>query len=190
MQGATDVYVQPIYDAAQAMLKKIETGRRWFLPDKEVWEGTDASLYLKYTDPLLDDDFAHEFVPFFLFDPHDELRIIKELEENTSWHGPEKFEHLSHVDCRAHEAASYLFIRAHGSTILMDEVRSIVRLRELTLEEANKLIQKERESCRSVPFVSLRALSAVCGMSLMGLLTLPLRNRFRDAFFGLLRKRS
>lgn len=162
---------EKILQAAQLAMDRIRNAREWFLKDPSTRKIAQDSIYLE-EDYVLPADFAPTFIPFFLFEEHNEKRIIEELEQKTDWKSPDKFEPLSHADCLAHDAATFLIHKAYGMTILEDEVRALVRMQKISFTQGEALIGKERGSLRKIPIESLSVLANMSGLSVSRLIIL------------------
>jgi len=83
----------------------------------------------------LNEEFAPEFVGFFLFEPYreDEMRSALEKEQIGK---PQK----THSDCAVHEAADYLFREIHGISLETAEVAAMLRFGSITQEEADDIL--------------------------------------------------
>jgi hypothetical protein len=79
----------------------------------------------------LDEEFAPEFVGFFLFEPYreDEMRSVLEKEQIGK---PQK----THSDCAVHETADYLFREIHGISLETAEVAAMLRFGAISEEAA------------------------------------------------------
>ncbi len=135
----SDRVPQSKQQSAQQAMDRIRIVMEWLLPDAYTRSLANDTLYLR-ADYVKHDDFVPEAIPFFIYEEHDEKKIIQELVNNTNWRSPEKVEPLSHADCLAHDAATFLFYKSHNTTIFEDEVRSLLRMLRIDAAEAVALI--------------------------------------------------
>jgi len=84
-----------------------------------------------------------EFVPYFLYHPYDETRLVEFLEANMNWKRHQNYEIFTHFDCAAHDAAGYLYEIADGRPFIMPELSVSIREEKLSREDAVKRLEKE-----------------------------------------------
>ena len=83
-------------------------------------------------------DFLPEFLGFFLFEPYDEEKIKRFLEERKiGYRRPPNDGILGHADCRIHDACAYLYEAKHGVGLETLETAVMRRRGTITLEEAD-----------------------------------------------------
>jgi hypothetical protein len=112
--------------------------------------------------PDLSAELAVEFIPYFIYQPYDEMAIVAFLEEHLNWKRPAGYDLLTHFDCRAHRGAGYLYELAELRPHIMPEASVLVREGQITREEALARLEKERFS--EVPSESLAALADFTGI--------------------------
>ena len=164
-----------VHKLAVNTLQRIENEKNWLLPDHRLWADASDQIYLKSSFSI-PDDFAPEYLLFFFYEEHDELKIMDILERETGWQwGLENNAKFSHHDCAAHDAAGYLYNRMIGVPFLSLETSASIRHNKITHTEASKLVEKERERLSVFPRDSILALSEVSGISPFSIWLLPLR---------------
>lgn len=80
---------------------------------------------------------------FFLFHAYNEKKIKKVLEQEANWQLPAKDHLHAHHDCTFHDAATYFFRDAVGTTITNGEICVDVREGEISRAEAIQALGKE-----------------------------------------------
>jgi hypothetical protein len=85
-----------------------------------------------------------EFVPYFIYHPYEERKMVKLLEEEIGWRPPGDYDILKHFDCDAHDAAGYLYHIVEGRPHVLPELSVMIREGQLTRDEAAKRLQQER----------------------------------------------
>jgi hypothetical protein len=167
--------------------KRIRSEREWLLKDTRYCSN---EIYIK--ESTIPADWAPEYLSFFLYEPHDDIRIMNVLEKETSWRNRSNIGVLSHLDCEAHDAAGYLFNKRNGYPFVSLEASSLIRLGRMNKQEAEKVIRKEREDSSVAPMDSLKALSRVTGMDHRELLIMPgvvkVRRLLKGTFRNILKK--
>jgi hypothetical protein len=95
-------------------------------------------------------EFLPEFLGFFLFEPYDEEKIKRFLEERKiGYRRPENDGILGHADCLIHDACAYLYETKHGVGLTTLEAAAMRRQGKVTLEEAEEILARntsEREA--------------------------------------------
>ena len=108
----------------------------------------------------IDTDDLREFVPYFLYHPYDEDKIVRWLKENTSWQPPEDY---NHFDFEVHNAAKYIYQRAEGRPHRLPEISVLVRSGCISRAEGETLLEKE--IIRRKPAEELKRLCDFAGVS-------------------------
>jgi len=168
---------------ARRTMQRIHAEREWLLEDRHHWEN---AIYLH--DLKIRDDFTPEYLYFFLYEPHDDLKIMEVLEKETSWRNKAKIGILSHLDCAAHDAAGYLFSRMNGYPFVSLETNALVRHGLMEREDASRHILKEKMDSSALPAESIRTLSQVSGIDPLILPLLPWLIKGERLLKGVLRK--
>lgn len=165
------------YDSAKVgvhalkVLKRIEQEKEWLLSDKGLWPLAEKELYPPGGDNSK--DIIPEYLYFFLFEGHNELKLMDILEKETSWVGPSDRQIFSHNDCVAHDAAGFLYYRMWKSPFVALETCSLVRLNQISRHEGEIINQKARRDVLAYPKNSMEALSRLSGVPLVYLGMLP-----------------
>jgi hypothetical protein len=81
---------------------------------------------------------------YFLFHPYDEREIRRTITERISWRSPEDADLHSHQDCLIHDAASFFFKEALGTTLTTGEVCVDVREGVIERHEALQTLDNEQ----------------------------------------------
>ncbi len=81
-----------------------------------------------------------EFVPYFLYHPYDEAKIIDFLQSHTQWRPPTDY---NHYDCKVHNAAKYIYQTAEGRPHRLPETSVRVRRGEISQKEGQDILQQE-----------------------------------------------
>ncbi len=97
--------------------------------------------YLKEIDHI-------EAVSYFAYHKVSEEETMKFLEEKIGWKRPKGVS--GHADCWAHAMAEYLSIQKHGHPIRKGELAVLIRQGDMTIEEAEKILEKDRENFQEV----------------------------------------
>ncbi|UCC19881.1 MAG: hypothetical protein JSV62_00980 [Promethearchaeota archaeon] len=84
-----------------------------------------------------------EFVPYFLYHPYDETRLVEFLEANMNWKRHQDYAIFTHFDCAAHDAAGYLYEIADERPFIMPELSVSIREGIISREDALKRLEKE-----------------------------------------------
>lgn len=168
-----------VHKLAVGALQEIEMAKKWLLPDKRLWQVASDDLYLKSSFSI-PDDFAPEWLGFFLYEEHNESYIMNILERETSWEGPENRTPLSHYDCEAHDAAAYLYYRMHGTTFTGLEISALIRQNKLSLKEGQDILRDEVGRVSTYPRESILSLSEVSGIHPFNIRLLPKRIKARN----------
>ncbi|MBN1637283.1 MAG: hypothetical protein JW920_12260, partial [Deltaproteobacteria bacterium] len=134
-----------VHAMASEVLQRIKMEKSWLLPGNNQRFGNSSSLYLE-ENFMGSDDFAPEYLYFFLYEKHEELKMMETLEQETNWRNPKKIGLLSHLDCSAHDAAGYLFYRMHGVPFVGLETSAMIRHNQLDREQGRKIMHKEIEA--------------------------------------------
>lgn len=164
-----------VHKLAVNMLQRIENEKKWLLPDQRLWADASDQIYLKSSFSI-PDDFAPEYLSFFFYEEHDELKMMDILERETSWRwGLEKDAQFSHHDCAAHDAAGYLYNRMIGVPFLSLETSASIRHNKISQEEGRKIVEKELERLSVFPRDSILSLSEVSGIHPFSIRLLPSR---------------
>lgn len=102
------------------------------------------------------DEGVAEFVPYFLYHPYNETKLVEFLEVNMNWKRHKDYAIFTHFDCAAHDAAGYLYEIADGRPFIMPELSVSIREGIISREEAIKRMAKEHFS--EVPTESMNIL--------------------------------
>ena len=90
---------------------------------------------------LGDRDFVPEFLAFFLFEPYDEVEIVRHLEKlDIGYQRPENHAVLGHGDCLIHDACAYLYEQHHGVSRVLPDVAAMIRQGSITRDEAREIL--------------------------------------------------
>jgi hypothetical protein len=82
-----------------------------------------------------------EFLAFFLFEPYDEVEIVRHLEElDAGYRRPPNHVVLGHGDCLIHDVCAYLYEQHHGVSRVLPEVAAMLREGTITQERAREII--------------------------------------------------
>lgn len=84
-----------------------------------------------------------EFIPYFLYHPYDETKIVKFLETNMNWKRHQEYDVFTHFDCAVHDAAGYLYQIADGRPFIMPELSVSIREGIISRREALRRLKKE-----------------------------------------------
>jgi hypothetical protein len=96
-------------------------------------------------------EFLPEFLGFFLFEPYDEERIKRLLEErDIGYRRPEDDSLLGHGDCLIHDACAYLYNVKHGVSLTTLETAAMRRQGRITADEAEGIIADSDPSAEAV----------------------------------------
>lgn len=149
------------------VLEKTLVQLRWLL--NKIARGADRREFYREVFPrklnqeILKNDFAPEFLAYFLSEPYDEKVIIDLLERECGMVFPVSSKILSHFDCSIHDAANCLINAVNGFSVLEQELCTMIRLGALSREEALKRL--EAEACLlEEPFDSMKTLKKMCGI--------------------------
>lgn len=86
------------------------------------------------------DDNLRELVPYFLYHPYDEAKIVEFLQKETTWRPPKEY---NHFDCKVHNAAKYIYQTAEGRPHRLPETSVRVRRGEISKEAGREILAKE-----------------------------------------------
>jgi hypothetical protein len=90
---------------------------------------------------LGDRDLVPEFLAFFLFEPYDEVEIVRHLEDlEAGYRRPENHAVLGHGDCLIHDASAYLYEQHHGVSRVLPDVAAMLREGAISQEEAREIL--------------------------------------------------
>ena len=90
---------------------------------------------------LGDRDLVPEFLAFFLFEPYDEVGIVRHLEElDAGYRRPENHAVLGHGDCLIHDASAYLYEQHHGVSRVLPDVAAMLREGTISKDAAREVI--------------------------------------------------
>ena len=88
-----------------------------------------------------------EFLAFFLFEPYDEVEIVRHLEAlDAGYRRPQRHTVLGHGDCLIHDVSAYLYEQHHGVSRVLPEVAAMLRQGAITQEEAREIIAANKPS--------------------------------------------
>ena len=132
--------------------------------------------------------FFPELLAFFLYEPHDEFKIMSYLERNSGWKPPQERARLSHADCLVHDAAGYLFNRTYKTPFLAMEVNAAISLGKITRDEGAELLRRERAKLGVISRDSLSRLSEKTGMSVAFIRALPGYLNMKNRAYRLIRR--
>lgn len=107
-----------------------------------------------------DPDNFREFVPYFLYHRYNEAEIVGFLRDNYGW-DPDR--NYTHYDCGIARAAKYIYQVAEGRPHMMPEVSVLVRSREISREEGEKML--EENYIRSEPEKEMNQLCSFAGIN-------------------------
>jgi hypothetical protein len=86
-------------------------------------------------------DLVPEFLAFFLFEPYDEVEIVRHLEAlDAGYRRPENHAILGHGDCLIHDASAYLYEQHHGVSRVLPDVAAMLREGAISQEEAHEIL--------------------------------------------------
>lgn len=132
------------------MAQKLVKHFKWFisneLQSKPHLETEIKSLYFSHPERFKPLKNAPEFIGYYLFEPYDEHKIKKELNHELQWKKASDDRFMSHDDCSVHAAAVYLYTKSYGHPILQPELGTMVRLGQLSRDEALLRLKLEVES--------------------------------------------
>jgi hypothetical protein len=96
-------------------------------------------------------DVVPEFLAFFLFEPYDEVEIVRRLEAlDIGYRRPENHAILGHGDCLIHDACAYLYERHHGISRVLPDVACMLRQGAITQEQSHEILAANRPSEEAV----------------------------------------
>ncbi|HPR73406.1 MAG TPA: hypothetical protein PLX41_07055 [Bacteroidales bacterium] len=165
---------------AKSTLGRFQQEKRWLLPER-FWRDAEGVLYLS-EDFHISDSFSPEFLYFFLYEKHDELKIMNILESETKWRGPTKKKLLSHNDCAAHDAAAFLYQKMYGVSFVELELSAMIRHKDINHVKLGKTIETSEHSPTPFPEESFVHLGKISGMSPTHLRLLPTWIKIKNAF--------
>ncbi|MFX1417648.1 MAG: hypothetical protein ACFE9N_01880 [Promethearchaeota archaeon] len=139
-----DVNLTKTYEDILSVLHKI-------LPANEVEKFSEFF-------PNLDTGYIAEFIPYFLYHPYDETKLVEFLEANMNWKRHQNYDVFTHFDCAAHDASGYLYEIADGRPFIMPELSVSIREGVISREEAVKRL--ERETFLRFPTQSMETLAS------------------------------
>ncbi len=172
---------------AMESLERIHLEKIWFLGAGRDKFHESPGIYLE-KEFSIPDDFTPEYLYFFLYEKHDELKMMETLERETRWRNPEKVGLLSHLDCTAHDATGYLYHRMHGVPFVGLETSAMIRHEHMSLEKGKEIIQKNIISSSSFPKDSFQSLSSVTCIPLQLIRSIPYMIKARRSFKRTLKK--
>lgn len=108
-----------------------------------------------------------EFVPYFLYHPYDENKIVQFLELKMNWKRHHNYDTFTHFDCAVHDAAMYLFELTKGRSFIMSEIS--VSIREGTISRDDAIKRMKEEKFNQIPIKSLQELSNYVGINVRSL---------------------
>jgi len=86
-------------------------------------------------------DVVPEFLAFFLFEPYDEAKIVRQLETfHIGYHRPDNHALLGHGDCLIHDVCAYLYEQQHGVNRVLPDVACMLRQGAIAQEEAHRIL--------------------------------------------------
>ncbi|MBQ2802177.1 MAG: hypothetical protein IJF03_12425 [Lachnospiraceae bacterium] len=85
-----------------------------------------------------------EAVSYFAYHKVSEEETMRFLEENIGWQRPKGVS--GHADCFAHAMAEYMSIQKHGHPVRTGELAVLVRMGEMSIEEAEEILEKDRKN--------------------------------------------
>ncbi len=168
-----------VFVRARSTLNRIERTKEWLLPDRKLWPLASESIYLPEEYPV-PEDFAPELLSFFLFERHNESRIMDILEKETSWIRPDANTPLSHADCEAHDAAGYMYHSTYARTFINLEISALIRHGKMTVDEGRQILVKAASEAKLYPRDSMKALSEVSGLGMFDLRSSPTQAKIRN----------
>lgn len=89
-----------------------------------------------------------EAVSYFAYHKISEEETMRFLEEKIGWQRPKGVS--GHADCFAHAMAEYMSIQKHGYPVRTGELAVLVRAGEISKEEAERIIEKDRKNFQEV----------------------------------------
>jgi len=100
---------------------------------------------------LGDQDLVPEFLAFFLFEPYDETKIVRHMEElDAGYRRPDNYAVLGHGDCLIHDAAAHLYKLHHGISRVLPDVAAMLRDGAVSKEEAHEVLRANAPSEESI----------------------------------------
>lgn len=158
--------------------------KQWLLRDTGLWVRAAEHLYVSLEEAKQAEE-SPELLAFFLYEPYDEKKIVADLEKYTSWQAPDDRSMFAHADCRAHEAAGYLYQRTAGTPFLSLELSASIRLGRLSREDWTALMEKEKLKSSRFPPDSIAELARICAMRETSIRLSPIRVRAMGMLRGL-----
>lgn len=113
---------------------------------------------------LAREDFAPEFLGFFLFEPYDEEEMKKFIEKEVGYKRASNDGLLSHGDCRIHDASASLYQRIRGIPFSFPEVAAMARMGHLNLDDVGASMNKQDFAPESLP-TSMNTLCHATGIT-------------------------
>ena len=108
--------------------------------------------------------FCPEVLGYFIFEDYDEKKIMSTLSREIDWKRPEDQRILTHQDCAAHDATSYLAHQILSWSLIEAEASALIREGKLSRQEAlNRTMQEH--VCFEFPDESMRILLDKCRIS-------------------------
>lgn len=89
---------------------------------------------------LFKEEFAPEFLSYFIYHPYDEEDMKQVLIQNIGWQRPEDDHLLGHQDCKIHHASGQMYQFLNGVNVLEPDVASMLRFEALTPAKAQELL--------------------------------------------------
>lgn len=150
-----------------AVVRRLSRRFRWFLDGEwdgqPEWRAEAERLYAPDPARLAVLEDPPEILGYYLYEPHDEVRIVAELEREVQWQRPADSRPMGHEDCRVHAAAVYLHTIKYGYPILQPELAAMVRMGAISRAGAAARLERETEAWEC-DRESMAALSSVSGL--------------------------
>ena len=176
-----------VKEVALQNLERMSIVRRWLLGEPKPGDDTIQSLHLPGERGESRQSFP-ELLAFFLYEPHDEFKIMSYLERHSGWKPPQERARLSHADCLVHGAAGYLFNRTYKTSFLAMEVNAAIALGKMTRDENADMLRRERAKLGVISRDSLSRLSEKTGMSIGFIRALPGYLNMKNSAYRLIRR--
>lgn len=122
----------------KAMIRKMRLLLLYLVPNVRVRHRIFRELF---GSRLRGNDLTPEFLAFFLFEPYDEQKIMRQLEAiDTGYCRPENHAILGHSDCLIHDASAYLYEKNHGIKRVLPEVSAMLRQGLIDQDDAHDIL--------------------------------------------------
>ena len=122
----------------KAMIRKMRFLLLYLLPNARLRHRIFRELF---GSRLRGDEIPPEFLAFFLFEPYDELEIVRHLETlGTGYRRPEDHVILGHNDCLIHNASAYLYKMYHGVNRVLPDVAAMLRQGLIDQDDAHDIL--------------------------------------------------